>query len=117
MLEGCREFNSLDNFYHGNLWNILQKSLHFVLSNTHRQRSHKPYHDGAVYFFRLITFFKKALLKQIPNKTIPGQILAKDLPDAMRFNPLCQTFFHLIDKRFYRDLTLFSFGRYHEKPR
>ncbi len=33
----------------------------------------------------------------------------------MRFNSLCQTFLHLIDKRFYRKLTLFGFCRDFEK--
>jgi hypothetical protein len=55
-------------------------------------------------------------MQQILNKTILNQVPAKDLLNAMRINPLCQTFFHLVDKRFYRKLALFSFCRYHEKP-
>ena len=72
--------------------------------------------DCALHIFRLITFFKKGFVQHILDKTILNQIAAKDLLNAMRINSLCQTFFHLVDKRFYRKLTLFSFCRYHEKP-
>ena len=97
LLEGCSEFHSVNNFSHGDPWSILQKSLHLILSDPHGQGSREPHHGRALHIFRLITFFKKCFLQQILNKTILNQIVAKDLLDAMRFNSLCQTFFHPID--------------------
>jgi hypothetical protein len=35
----------------------------------------------------------------------------------MHFNSLCQTFFHLVDERFYRKLARFSLCRHYEKAR
>ncbi len=70
LLEGCREFDGVNDFHHGNPRSILQKSLHLVLSDPHGQGSRKPHHGYAFQIFRLITFFKKRFLHQILDKTI-----------------------------------------------